>query len=156
PFPIFVGPNEGVKLFVSIIDWNSINSPSETASIYILSNDPDTDITLVKITAHPNSFTAIKPDQPEYLKPENIILNKNYPNPFNPTTTFSYELPKAAFVTLSIFNTSGQLIETLINRAVEAGHHHVKWDAGDLSSGIYLYQLKAGDQLRSGKCLLVK
>ncbi|MBN1479660.1 T9SS type A sorting domain-containing protein [candidate division KSB1 bacterium] len=84
------------------------------------------------------------------------MLKGNFPNPFNPTTTFSYELPKPSFVRLSILNTSGQLIVTLLNETVKAGSHQVTWDAGDLSSGVYLYQLQAGDEIKRGKCLLIR
>ncbi len=88
--------------------------------------------------------------------PNKLVLRENYPNPFNPATTFCYELPNPCFVTLSILNTSGQLVETLENKNLEPGFHSFVWDATHLSSGVYFYQLRAGKKVRWGKCLLLR
>ena len=81
--------------------------------------------------------------------PSNFELFQNYPNPFNPETEIHFQLPAASQVLVRIFNTLGQKIRTLTDREYEAGFHSVRWDAKDnngnpVSSGIYLYQLKAG------------
>jgi len=81
--------------------------------------------------------------------PEGFELEQNYPNPFNPETEIRFQLPQASQVLVRIFNTLGQEIRTLTDREYEAGFHSVRWDAKDnkgnlVSSGIYLYQLKAG------------
>jgi hypothetical protein len=73
-----------------------------------------------------------------------FYLHQNYPNPFNPSTTISYGLPKAANVSLKIYNTLGQLVSTLVDEKKEAGHNSVKWNA-NVPSGIYFYRLQAGD-----------
>ena len=80
---------------------------------------------------------------------ESSLLVGNYPNPFNPTTEIRFQLPAASRVLVRIFNTLGQEIRTLTEREYEAGFHSVRWDGKDnkgnpVSSGIYLYQLKAG------------
>lgn len=88
--------------------------------------------------------------------PVNLVLDQNYPNPFNPTTTIKYEIPKNSFVKLSIYDLLGREISTLVNQAQNAGYHEVTFNAKDLSSGIYVYQIQAGEFSRIKKMLLVK
>jgi hypothetical protein len=81
--------------------------------------------------------------------PRHYDLAQNFPNPFNPETTMHYDLPANEFVTLEIFNLEGQLIEQLVNQYQAAGHYSVRWNAVNthrkkVSSGIYLYRLRAG------------
>ena len=83
-------------------------------------------------------------------------LYNNYPNPFNPTTKISYQLPEKNFVTLKVYDILGREIAELINGSREAGNHVVTFDASNLSSGIYYYQIKAGSLVQSQKMLLVK
>jgi len=89
------------------------------------------------------------------IRPE-FVLHEAYPNPFNPTTNFSFSIPQAEHVTLKVFNLQGQLVETLVDGLRDAGSHNVTFDASALSSGIYLYQLTAGQNTASGKMVLVK
>jgi len=89
------------------------------------------------------------------LHPVSIALN-SYPNPFNSTTTIKYTLPNATEVSLSLYNLSGQRIETLVNGRMEAGVHRVMLDAGDLSSGLYFVKLEASGQSFARKIMLVK
>jgi len=90
------------------------------------------------------------------INDDGFILYNAYPNPFNPTTTISYDLPKSQNITLEIYDIKGRLVETLYNGYKEEGHWDVTWNAGDQSSGIYIYRLQAGDQLISRKMLLIK
>ncbi|MCK6562266.1 T9SS type A sorting domain-containing protein [bacterium] len=88
-------------------------------------------------------------------------LEQNYPNPFNPTTTISFALPQAGEVSLSIFNTSGQLVKKLVAGAMNAGQHTLVWDATNergerVASGVYLYVLKAGEFTAQRKLVLMK
>ena len=91
-----------------------------------------------------------------------FALHAPYPNPFNPSTTISYELPLECFVELSIFNVLGECVSTLVNNIETAGLHEVEWNASDMSSGMYFYRMKAvslsGNESFSGmgKLLLVK
>jgi PKD repeat protein len=75
--------------------------------------------------------------------PQNFVLYQNHPNPFNPSTTIKFGLPEESEVTLKIFNILGEEIITLVNETLKAGSHLVQWNAGNLSSGIYIYQLSA-------------
>ncbi len=88
--------------------------------------------------------------------PVNLVLDQNYPNPFNPTTTIKYEIPKNSFVKLSIYDLLGREISTLVNQAQNAGYHEVTFNAKDLASGIYIYQIQAGEFSRIKKMLLMK
>ena len=88
--------------------------------------------------------------------PVQFSLYQSYPNPFNPITTISFQLPKSGFVNLSIYNTKGQLVETLVNRQIQSGYHSVKWDGSNVCSGVYFYRILVGDYSAIGKCILLK
>ena len=80
----------------------------------------------------------------------------SYPNPFNPSTTISYLLPKNEILTLEIIDISGKVIQTLVNETQSAGYYSVKWNASNVSSGIYIYRIDAGNFSSMKKCLLIK
>ena len=93
--------------------------------------------------------------------PETFALHGNYPNPFNPTTTISYDLPKWSQVTLGIYDLLGKQIKTLVNQSQDAGNKIAMWDGTDdlgrqVSAGVYLYQIKAGEFTQTRKMLLLK
>jgi len=88
--------------------------------------------------------------------PGNFHLSQNYPNPFNPATTISYDLPVAGPVKLQIFDISGRLVQTLVDENKPAGHYSVSWTAQNVSSGIYLIRLNAGDFTAVKKCVKLK
>jgi 5'-nucleotidase len=80
----------------------------------------------------------------------------NYPNPFNPSTTISFSIPNAMHVSLTVYNSLGQEIVTLLNGEKNAGAYNVLWNAGNVASGVYFYRLQAGSVVKSGKMFLVK
>jgi len=82
-------------------------------------------------------------------------LGQNYPNPFNPSTTIQYDLPKAAPVSLKIFNALGQEVASLVNGRQEAGSYQIRWNA-NVPSGIYFYRLQAGEYVETKKAILLK
>jgi hypothetical protein len=88
--------------------------------------------------------------------PRTFLLLQNYPNPFNPTTTIRYALPGRVHVTLSIFNTLGQEVATLVNESEEAGYHEIKFDGTNLASGMYFYRIQAGSFLQTKELLLLR
>lgn len=90
------------------------------------------------------------------LLPSNFKLFQNYPNPFNPTTNIKYELKEGSHVTLKIFDQLGKEIEVLEDMEKPAGTYEVKYDANKLSSGIYFYQITAGNNADVKKMLLMK
>lgn len=83
-------------------------------------------------------------------------LNQNYPNPFNPSTTINFTIPSNEFVTLKVFNILGSEVATLVNGTLAAGSYNYSFDAQNLASGIYLYELKAGEFLEIRKMNLLK
>lgn len=83
-------------------------------------------------------------------------LEQNYPNPFNPSTTIKFQLPKDGFVTLKVYDILGKEITTLLNEEKSQGKYEVTFDASNLSSGVYIYKLQAGDFVNSKKMLMIK
>lgn len=83
-------------------------------------------------------------------------LSQNYPNPFNPSTVISYDIPQASRVTLKVYDILGREVADLVNEFKEAGRYNVKFDASHLSTGIYIYQLRANDYVSVKKMSFVK
>jgi hypothetical protein len=88
--------------------------------------------------------------------PKSFALHQNYPNPFNPSTKITFALPKAETIKIDVFNIRGQKIETLLSQHLKAGNHEVKFNAQNLSCGIYFYQIKAGEFQDVKKMILIK
>jgi hypothetical protein len=88
--------------------------------------------------------------------PTVYALEQNYPNPFNPSTLIRFSIPVAGEVSLSVYNTLGQKVAQLLNSTMPAGYHQVEFNATDLPSGLYLYEVKAGSFSSSKKMLLIK
>ncbi|PIP28665.1 hypothetical protein COX28_03575, partial [Candidatus Kuenenbacteria bacterium CG23_combo_of_CG06-09_8_20_14_all_39_39] len=101
------------------------------------------------------STTGVK-SLKEVSIPNNFSLNQNYPNPFNPTTTISYSLPTTSYVTLIVYNLTGQEVTTLVNKEETAGSYEVQFSASNLPSGIYFYKLHAGEFSQVRRMQLVK
>ena len=83
-------------------------------------------------------------------------LFQNFPNPFNPITTIEFNLSKTGKVTLKIFNILGEEVETLLSASLHSGSHSQQWDASMMPSGIYYYQLQAGEYQEVKKMMLMK
>jgi len=81
---------------------------------------------------------------------------KNTPNPAKDLTMISYSLPKTMRVELSIFDNKGERLQTLTNEQQASGIHEIPWDTSDMPSGVYYYTLKAGNQMTTKKCILMK
>ena len=88
--------------------------------------------------------------------PQNYILLRNYPNPFNCSTTIVFELNKPDYVSLSVYNSNGQKVATLVDSHMSVGEHSAKFDGRGLASGMYFYRFEAGGFEKSGKMILVK
>lgn len=88
--------------------------------------------------------------------PTHFSLEQNYPNPFNPKTNIVYELPVAQNVSISVFNSLGEKISTLVNEFKEPGRYTVEFDGTNLSSGVYFYYLEAGEYIKTKKMILLK
>lgn len=88
--------------------------------------------------------------------PKQFELQQNYPNPFNPTTTISFSIPSSQFVKLSVFNTLGQQVATLVNEQLNAGQYKLLFDASNLVSGIYYYRIEAGNFTSTKRLVLLR
>jgi hypothetical protein len=83
-------------------------------------------------------------------------LRQNYPNPFNPSTTIAYELPGPVHVSLSVYDILGRQVSVLVDEDKDAGAYQVKFDAGGLASGVYIYRMQAGNYSGTRRLLLMK
>lgn len=115
---------------------------------------------LDEITLVPRSITAV--ELTENL-PTEYQLYQNYPNPFNPTTTIQYSIPvvetqnaASQLVIINVYDVLGRKITTLVNEQKSPGRYHVKFNANDIPSGIYFYQLSAGNFVSTKKMILLK
>ena len=156
---------------ISVLIWNGTNQAAELVSLnqqdlfnltvrpsnehenwFSSGNYPGRGI---KIFTYADTVVVTDVDQiPIDQLPVDYVLSQNYPNPFNPTTSIEYELPQPAHVRLVIYNTQGQLVETLINEQLPAGKYSVTWDGGNLPSGAYIYQLQTDAYTKTKKMLL--
>ncbi len=92
----------------------------------------------------------------EKIIPNKFGLSQNFPNPFNPITEIRYQLPKAAFVTITVYNVTGQEVAKLVESPRSAGFHSVKWDASNSASGTYFYRIVAGNFTQIRKMVVIK
>lgn len=90
------------------------------------------------------------------VRPEKFQLQQNYPNPFNPSTVITFTIPKAGNVTLTVYNSVGQEVATLINGYKTAQTYNLTFSGSDLASGVYIYTLKYDNNLVSRKMMLMK
>jgi hypothetical protein len=88
--------------------------------------------------------------------PEGYVLENNYPDPFNPSTTIGYRLPARSHVLLVIYDDLGKVVATLVNEQQNAGFYSVYFNAGGLSSGTYFYRLQAGTFTETKKLTVIK
>ena len=119
---------------------------------------PDEDLTKFATINLSNNFGQMKKEvsSKTVQLPNDYYLSDAYPNPFNPTTTITYQIPKEGFVTLTIFDILGNEVRTIVNGQKEAGKYSVQFDASFLASGTYVYQLRVNDYTSTKKMLLLK
>jgi len=152
---------------VSTSQWTKFTAPLEyvsgvvpdTAWIEITAGGGDNDSVHVGTTywiddlAFEGTATAVKEQE---MKPTSFALRQNYPNPFNPSTNIRYDLPKAVFVRLSVYNLIGQEVAALVNEQQQAGAYELRFNALNLPSGTYFYRLQAGDYVETKKMTFVR
>ncbi len=123
------------------IVFNKVSEGAETGNIYF--DDFQNEPTLTEV-------------EEEVAAPNGYVLFQNYPNPFNPSTTIAFSLPESQKVTLKIYNILGAEVATLVDGQLSASYHQYKFDASNLASGIYIYQLQAGSFIQAKKFTLIK
>lgn len=131
------GEREGILTYSPINDDQSWADPSRWAVTWI--GDPGTDV-----------------EQESDQIPIEYDLSQNYPNPFNPTTKIKFSIKETSDVSLKVFNLLGEEVASLVNEVKSPGVYSVDFSAQDLSSGVYLYQIKAGSFISSRKMILLK
>ncbi len=150
----------GQRIWQMVYDGSSKSYDRPTA----IAVDGNYDVYVSGTTSYFKSvqFTTIKYSQTitgisQPLKTvKGFSLYQNYPNPFNPVTTINYQLPQANYVELTIYNVSGQKVATLVSGKQIAGKYQVRFNANNLPSGTYIYQLKAGNFIQTKKMILLK
>ncbi|MBK8662803.1 MAG: T9SS type A sorting domain-containing protein [Ignavibacteriales bacterium] len=125
----------------------------------------DMNAVVAKAVVNTNNFNPfvnvrLENDAPSDAKDVSVVTNyqlsQNFPNPFNPSTTIRYSIPEAGVVTVKVFNILGKEVATLVNGYHQAGSFNVSFDASNLSSGVYLYQIEAGSFKATKKLTLIK
>lgn len=150
--PVEFGLGQAQQVDKITIRWPSGLVESTTRAIAV-----DQFLTLEEGTLH----TVGVAEAPNSGIPKEFALFQNYPNPFNPVTTFQYQLPKAEHVTLTIYNLMGQKVRTLVNEVKQPGSYKIEWNGKnsyqmDVSTGLYVVRMEAGEFTESKKILLMK
>ncbi len=83
-------------------------------------------------------------------------LEQNFPNPFNPSTTIEFSLPRSGHVRLQVVNSLGEVVATLVNEELNVGIFTTEWSANGMASGVYFYRLQVGDFVDTKRLLLLK
>jgi hypothetical protein len=109
------------------------------------------DVLLIKTAPDPSYI-----NQDIDIIPLDFSLHQNYPNPFNPITKIRYSIPQASNVVIKVFDILGNEIETLLDEEKPVGTYELSWCAESLPSGVYFYQLIAGDYIQTRKMILIK
>ena len=134
-------------LKTKISSYTDFSSADDIFRRYTLLGDP-----ALKIPIDIISQIVDEPIEKKYL----YSLKQNYPNPFNPSTTIEYSIPLDSYVTVKVYDILGQKVSSLVSENKKAGNYNVKFNAENLASGIYLYQMKANDFVETKKFIIVK
>jgi len=108
----------------------------------------------IKTITEPDELTVVGVEEEQLLSSFN--LHQNYPNPFNPITTIRYSLEMNSEVIISIYDVTGREVAKLVDDNISAGEHEVQWDASEMASGLYIYQLKTDSFTHTKKMILLK
>ena len=143
-------PAGGIRSY----NWTIPNTPSTQCLVRI------TDVDNASINDVSNNTFTIQPivsvDDVISEIPEEYDLYQSYPNPFNPSTTIKFSLPEATDVSLIIYNTLGQKVAQLVSSKLDAGRYSYQWDAGDIATGLYIYELRTDKFVSVKKMMLLK
>lgn len=156
---IFLSDSNGVFISADNGDnWSNLNSGLTDTCIYTLMiNNSDY---LYAGSASGNIYKSRQSvsgfSESTSELPQSFYLGQNYPNPFNPSTTICFSVPQRVHVQLKVFDVIGSEISTLVNEELEAGNYNINFIANSLSSGVYIYQMRAGTYSESKKMMLVR
>ena len=88
--------------------------------------------------------------------PKNFFLGQNYPNPFNPSTVINYNIPQDSYVKIKLYDNTGREVRTLLSEFISAGYYTINFNVSDLASGIYFYNINAGEYTATNKMMLIR
>ncbi len=128
-----------------------ISSTGGNGSWYDLGVNQSSDVAIRMRTS-----TVVGIDDEQASLPTNTLILRNYPNPFNQSTTIEYGIPAGSHVKLVVYDILGRQVETLINDYIEAGYHSIDWNSDGNPTGYYFYKLTAGSDEKVGRMLLLK
>ncbi len=100
--------------------------------------------------------TATDVEENNSVLPTKFDLSQNYPNPFNPSTTIKYQVPQNSFVSVNVYDVLGNEVRTLVREEKAAGSYELRFDAGNMPSGVYFYKIQAGNFTQTKKMILMK
>jgi len=153
---IRIQPGESKDL---IIQFSPTATSNYTGSVLIRLNETYNPITLTKYTITVpltgRGLGTISVDEPSELPTEYNLL-PNYPNPFNPTTTIQYTIPKDKYVKLVVYDITGRIVKELVNGHKAAGKYNLEFNASGYTSGVYYYKIEAGSYKSVQKMMLIK
>jgi len=146
---IYYSSNQG-------IDWQSEEFPMAFLNAIFTSDSNTYWVTGQNSLLLKNSNSGITSIKLTEILINNFSLSQNYPNPFNPSTKISYSVAGLSKVILKVYDIIGREIITLVNEEKPAGKYEVNFNASSLASGVYFYQIKAGDFVQTKKLILLK
>lgn len=152
---------DGYRKWIIRYDANEENS--DTPEAITIDNSGNVYVTGQSSVSNNYVYTTVKYSQTTTAinekvdhNPNNYWLAQNYPNPFNNFTTIRYHLPKPAYVSLKTYNVAGAEIGLLVSETQPAGEHKIRWEACNISSGIYFYRLESDSFVETKKLILIK
>jgi hypothetical protein len=149
--------NDNVDFFtIGFTKGNSTTTEAKTYSFNDRDLNPGKYLYRLKQIDFDGTFEYSSVIEVEIFSPDKFSLSQNYPNPFNPSTVISYQLPASGNVTLKVYDLLGREVATLVNEEKPAGSYEVSFDASQLSSGVYIYRLTAGNFSATNKMTLLK
>ncbi|MGN8225615.1 T9SS type A sorting domain-containing protein [Gracilimonas sp. BCB1] len=149
---IATGENKSQVYVPTEVAWQEVEKVGVVIANY--SNSGSTREIQLLVGKEGNTITIRDPEYTDL--PNSVKVYQNYPNPFNPETTISFELPRSAFVELTVYDITGRKVQTLTAQDFRLGSYSIPFNAQGLSSGVYFYRLKINDEVFTKKMTLLK
>ncbi len=130
----------------TFVDNGAVNGTSYEYTLTTVNMDGSSEAWGINVTATPSSDAAVITE---------YALHQNYPNPFNPSTNLVFDVVSENVVNLTVYNAMGQEVASLVNGTMGAGRHTVSFDAANLTSGLYFYTVKIGNEFTATKKMLL-
>jgi hypothetical protein len=151
--------NDTIKIIAYSFKNETISG--EDGALFTLAKGKITKLIDLKAADKFGNQVEVEYSNDDIVLPTEYILYQNYPNPFNPVTTIRYALPERKNVEITIYNILGQRVKLFTEENVSAGYHEIKWNSRNdhnqmLASGVYIYQIKAGNYVNQKKMILLK